>query len=128
MSAVNNKSLAIGWISSWQIKDFEWLRQHLSKDFQHSSPFGVLSGREHYLSIVAPLANKSVNKLVIKQVVVENENAAIWFENHGSDGITPTCDWLTISNGKITAIQSFYDASIIKKDLTSEEQNRLSDE
>ena len=105
--------------------DLDWLHDHLSQDFVHSSPFGQLAGREHYLETVVPLAQKSVQKLVIKRVLAEQDQAVIWFENHTPEGVIESCDWLFISGDQSTTIQSFYDSSAVRQVLDDEEQNTL---
>lgn len=120
-------TLARGWIEAWVRMDIDWLRSHLSGDFVHTSPFGRLSGRDHYLEIVEPMARKSVQHLQIKEIVATNHQAAIWFENQTPEGIIPSCDWLCVEDGKIKAIQSFYDSSKVRDVLSNEEQSHLRD-
>ena len=119
-------SLARGWIEAWIRNDMQWLHSHLAGDFVHTSPFGCLEGRDFYLETVAPMAQKSVQKLVIKQVVAQDNQAAIWFENHTPEGTIPSCDWLTIEGDKILSIQSFYDSSKVRQVLSQDEQQNLS--
>ncbi|RTE87750.1 MULTISPECIES: nuclear transport factor 2 family protein [Gammaproteobacteria] len=120
--------LARGWIQAWIDFDMHWLREYLAEDFEHSSPFGSLVGTEHYLSIVEPMAKKSVQKLVIKRVLAEDEQAVIWFENETAAGAVPSCDWLRIKGGKIASIQSFYDTVKVRSALSEEEQSALNDD
>ena len=124
----HNRELATGWIVAWIDMDLDWLHDHLSLDFVHTSPFGQLAGRDHYLETVVPLAQKSVQKLVIKRVLAEQDQAVIWFENHTTNGVIDSCDWLFIKGDQIAAIQSFYDSSSVRQVLDDEEQNKLSDD
>lgn len=119
------KELAIGWIEAWKKMDMNWLVGHLDDDFIHTSPFGVLEGKEFYLKTVEPMARKSVQKLEIISVIANNNEAAIWFNNISANGTVPSCDWLKVENGKITEIQSFYDSVKIREILNPEEQNQL---
>lgn len=118
-------ALARGWIEAWIRMDLDWLRTHLSGDFVHTSPFGRLEGREHYLATVEPLARKSVSELVIVAVVGTGDRAAIWFENHTPEGVVPTCDWVRVERGVIAEVRSFYDASAVRRTLSGEEQRQL---
>lgn len=93
---------AAGWIEAWVRMDFDWLRRNLAPGFVHASPFGRLEGHEFYLETVEPLARKSVQKLEVKEVVGDENRAAIWFENRIASGLIPSCDWLQIEDGRIT--------------------------
>ena len=119
--------LAAGWIEAWIRMDIEWLREHLTTDFVHTSPFGLLVGREHYLETVEPMARKSVQRLAIKDVIASDNQAAIWFENLTPNGAIPSCDWVRIEDGKIKEIQSFYDSAKVREVLSADEQSCLDD-
>jgi len=127
--AMNEDSakLATGWIEAWIRMDMEWLREHLAPDFVHTSPFGCLEGRDHYLETVEPMARKSVQELEIKDVIASGSQAAIWFENRTPRGAIPSCDWVRVENGKIKAIQSFYDSTKVREVLSPDEQEHLGD-
>ncbi|RZF79952.1 nuclear transport factor 2 family protein [Pseudoalteromonas sp. CO325X] len=119
--------LATGWIEAWIRMDIEWLKDHLTTDFVHTSPFGRLAGREHYLETVEPMARKSVQRLKIEEVVATNDQAAIWFENLTPQGAIPSCDWVRVERGKIKEIQSFYDSMKVRQVLSNNEQSNLGD-
>jgi len=120
-------ALARGWIEAWILMDLDWLRDHLAEDFVHTSPFGRLEGREHYLATVEPLARKSVAELVIREVVASGDRAAIWFENRGPKGVVDSCDWLRVEGHRILEIRSFYDTARIREVLSPTEQDSLDD-
>lgn len=117
--------LARGWIDAWTRNDLEWLRERLAPDFVHTSPFGRLEGRDHYLATVAPMAAKSVQDLRIVDVIAEGDRAAIWFENVTPRGEIPSCDWLRIEGRQIREIRSFYDSGKVREVLSPEEQEGL---
>ncbi|MGE0353443.1 MAG: nuclear transport factor 2 family protein [Gemmatimonadales bacterium] len=117
--------LAVGWIEAWTRMDLEWLRRNLAPDFVHTSPFGRLEGRDHYLKTVEPMARKSVQELTIRQVIAGGDQAAIWFENRTPTGVIPSCDWITVEAGRIRAIQSFYDSTHVRDVLAADEQRGL---
>lgn len=118
-------ALARGWIEAWIRMDIAWLNTHLTDDFKHTSPFGELEGKGFYLDTVIPMAQKSVQKLVIINVTGEDSQAAIWFENHTPQGVIPSCDWIEAEHGRIKSIQSFYDSSKVREVLDDDEQSRL---
>lgn len=53
-SSERSAALARLWIEAWANMDIAWLREHLAPDFVHTSPFGRLEGRDHYLATVDP--------------------------------------------------------------------------
>ncbi|MBY6203813.1 nuclear transport factor 2 family protein [Halomonas denitrificans] len=122
------RSLARGWIQAWQRMDLAWLREHLAADFVHISPFGRLAGRDHYLATVEPLARKSVNRLEIQAVVADSGRAAVYFENHSAGGVIPSCDWITVRDGRIASVRSFYDTAALERVLSDEDRRGLSED
>ncbi len=110
MSHQNNaEELARAWIDGWNAGKPDDIP--LAKNFVHTSPFGVIEGRDEYLERIKPLAAKNVSDLrILKTLGGENE-AAIWFEMWTPNGMVPVCDWVEVNNGEIAAITSFYDPS-----------------
>ena len=103
------EKLALAWIEGWIAGKPEEIP--LASDFTHSSPFGVVKGRETYLDWVKPLAAENVVSLTILRTLGGEGEAAIWFEMKTPRGSVPCCDWLQTKDGHIVAIQSFYDAT-----------------
>ncbi|MGD8330435.1 MAG: nuclear transport factor 2 family protein [Acidobacteriota bacterium] len=126
MSA-HSRELAVGWIEAWIRMDMDWLRQRLAPDFVHTSPFGRLEGRDHYLATVEPMARKSVTELEIVEVIASSDRAAVWFENRTPKGAVPSCDWVTVAGDLITEVRSFYDSAKVREVLSSDEQESLGD-
>lgn len=118
-------ALARGWIEAWKAMDLDWFREHLAPDFVHTSPFGRLEGRDHYLATVEPMARKSVQKLDIERVIADGDEAAIWFVNRTPAGAIPSCDWVRVADGRIREIQSFYDSAAVRDVLSPDEQDTL---
>lgn len=121
------RRLARAWIEAWIRMDVAWLETNLAPDFVHTSPFGRLEGRRHYLDTVVPMARKSVLKLTIKRVVGGEDEAAIWFENTTPHGIVPSCDWVRTDGGRIVEIQSFYDTVRLRDVLSDDDQDSFHD-
>lgn len=117
--------LARGWIEAWIRMDLDWLRRHLAPDFVHVSPFGRFEDRESYLAAVEPMARKSVVELGIKDVVASGDQAVIRFENRTPRGVVETCDWVSVEDGRIKEIRSFYDSVAVREVLSSDEQDSL---
>lgn len=96
------------WILVWNDGDPADLP--LADDFQHTSPYGVLEGREHYLATVVPMARKNVAKLTIEDVIVSGDRSAVRYHvTHPSGGTMQACDWLTFVDGKLAQVRSYYE-------------------
>lgn len=106
------EKLGLAWINGWIEGKPDEIP--LTDDFTHSSPFGVVSGRQEYLEWVKPLSAQNVMSLTIVKTLGGKDEAAIWFEMRSPKGTTLCCDWLHIRNGKIASIQSFYDPSNVR--------------
>ncbi len=104
--------LARAWIEGWIEGKPDDIP--LAPEFTHSSPFGIVKGREKYLEWVKPLSAKNVASLKIVKTLGGEDEAAIWFEMTTPKGLVLCCDWLHTSNGKIVSIQSFYDATDLR--------------
>jgi len=114
----NNEAerLARLWISYWELGNPQALP--LAQSFVHISPFGRLEGRDHYLATVIPMSERNVTKLAIKRVLARGNEAVIWFDMHTPVGTIPVCDWVTVENGEIVKIHSFYDATTLRADYS----------
>lgn len=113
MSSHNEaEMLARAWIEGWIAGTPDEIP--LVADFTHSSPFGVVKGREKYLEWVKPLSAKNVTSLKIVKTLGREDEAAIWFEMMTPKGLVLCCDWVHTKNSKIVSIQSFYDATDLR--------------
>jgi len=104
--------LARAWIEGWIAGKPDEIP--LAREFTHSSPFGVVKGREKYLAWVKPLSAKNVTSLKIVKTLGGEDESAIWFEMMTPKGLVLCCDWVQAKNGEIVAIQSFYDATDLR--------------
>jgi hypothetical protein len=105
--------LARAWIDGWNAGKPDKIP--LAHNFAHTSPFGVVSGREKYLAWVKPLAARNVTSLKIVKTLGNNSESAIWFEMMTPGGLVQVCDWVETDNGEIVAVTSFYDPSHVRK-------------
>ena len=110
MSTKNTaEQLARVWIDRWNKGKPDQIP--LAPEFTHSSPFGVVSGRDKYLEWVKPLAAKNVTSLNVLKTLGDGNEAVIWFEMMTPNGLVQCCDWVQAKDEEIVAITSFYDAT-----------------
>jgi len=96
------------WILVWNGGDPASLP--LAHDFQHTSPYGHIEGRERYLEWVVPLAKENVAELTIDDVLVSGNQSVIRYRNRLASGETiHACDWLTFADGKLAQVRAYYE-------------------
>ena len=109
--AMNEKKIdqmTCQWILVWNDGDPTTLP--LAADFQHTSPYGHIEGRDRYLEWVLPLAAKNVAELTIEDVLVSGNQSVVRYRNRLASGDTMrACDWLTFSGGEIAQVRSYYE-------------------
>ena len=106
-----SEQLARAWIDGWNAGKPDDIP--LNVDFRHTSPFGTIQGKDHYLEVVKPMAAKNVNVLNIKRVLGGIDEATIWFEMDTPNGIIPVCEWITLDDNSILSVDSFYDPATL---------------
>ena len=92
-----------GWFDAFRKRDVSRLR--LSEVFTHSSPFGVIEGRQAYLDLVA--ANEEAffsPELQIQDVFECGDRLAVRYLVNGN----PACDCFYLQGDEIAAIYSYY--------------------
>lgn len=104
-----SERLARAWIDGWNAGKPEEIP--LASDFIHTSPLGVIKGRDKYLAKIKPMAAKNVTSLKIVNTLSGDGEAAIWYEVTTPNGLLQACDWVQTDNEVIVAITSFYDAT-----------------
>lgn len=96
------------WILVWNDGNASTLP--LADDFEHTSPYGVLKGRDHYLEVVVPMAKKNAARLTIDDVMVSGNQSAVRYKVASPSGETMrACDWLLFQNGKLAKVWSYYE-------------------
>ena len=101
------EQLARAWIDGWNAGKPDEIP--LARDFVHTSPFGVIRGRDEYLAKVKPMAAKNVTSLRILKTLGGEDEAVIRFEMMTPNGLVQVCDWVETADGEIVSITSFYD-------------------
>lgn len=109
--------LAHAWYEAWGEGDVERVRTLLAPSFVHTSPFGRLEGRDHYLEVVEPMSRDSVVRLTVHEMVLGDGIAVVRFTNETRNGSVESCDWIRVRDGFITEVRSFYDSGSIKEQL-----------
>ena len=95
--------LALAWFDAFRQRTLEDLA--LADSFVHTSPFGIIRGRQAYLELVQ--ANESAfysPTLEVVDTIAGETSVAVRYLVNGN----PACDWIYTENGQITRIFSYY--------------------
>lgn len=98
-----NRKLVDGWFNAFRDKDISKLE--LTEDFTHTSPYGVINGRQAYLDLVKGNAEAFFSPVLeVLDVIGDGDKfAARYLVNNN-----PACDCFYIRNGQIAEIFSYY--------------------
>ena len=98
-----SRKVAENWLHAFQQKDISLVA--LAEGFTHSSPFGVVEGRDTYLNMVR--ANEAAFfdvELEVQDIITEGDKIAIRYLLNGN----PACDCIYIEGDQIAHIHSYY--------------------
>ena len=91
------------WFGAFAARDIE--AAPLADDFTHTSPFGVIEGRQAYLEMVSANPDGFYGaEIEIVDTLASGEVSVVRYLVNGS----PATDWIYSRNGEITAIHSHY--------------------
>lgn len=109
MSTANE--LAAAYDKAWVGGDAEALNGILAADVTFSGPFAQVSGKESCVAGLVEMA-KMLTGAETKVVLADDDNALIWSTFSTKEApATPTATWLQIADGRISRIQTVFDAS-----------------
>ena len=108
----DTERMARAWIQGWIAGRPDEIP--LADDFVHTSPFGTIEGREIYLEKIKPASEANVAGLTILQTMGSDREAVIRFDMETPHGTIPCVDWVTVDGDTITAVHSFYDATLLR--------------
>ena len=97
------------WFRCWETGELDELP--ISDNFSHSSPFGLIEGKQRYLEIVNKNRNDFLgNTLTVLKEINEANKVCVQFkqENNNTGLEMVVCEWYEIENNTILSIQSFY--------------------
>lgn len=84
---------------------FPYLEVNLAEDFVHTSPYGVVKGREAYLGMVRENPEAFFSPVIDILDVIEGSNS---FAVRYLVNDNPACDCIYVRDGQISEIFSYY--------------------
>lgn len=103
------------WLRAWDSGDLGLLG--LAPDVVHTGPFVRIEGSEEYLRIIVPMAEKSVVRIAVKDVIEGQGRAAVTYELVTPAGRVEASDRVFVENGLIREVNAYYASSTNRKAL-----------
>ncbi|MBT8234341.1 MAG: hypothetical protein HKO66_08885 [Saprospiraceae bacterium] len=104
------------WFLIWQNGNFEDIP--ISKDFKHTSPFGVIDSAAEYLEIVHSNKEAFLNhKFENFEQISEGNKVCIRYNQISEKGTMRVCEWYILQDDLIKEVYSYYNignASLVK--------------
>ena len=98
-----NRKLVDNWFDAFREKDISKLE--LAEDFVHTSPFGVIKGRQTYLDMVKENPEAFFSPVLqILDVIEDGDKFAVRYLVNDN----PACDCIYVRDGLISEIYSYY--------------------
>jgi hypothetical protein len=112
---MNIKHLVKTWFEKWDDGDFYHLP--VSDNFKHTSPFGTISGKKEYLSLVESNKEKFLgHRFQIHDEIYDNDRACVRYTAIQGDFRLDVSEWYYIKNDLIEEIIAYYHIGEIRED------------
>lgn len=109
------QALIKDWFDKWQTDDFFHLP--ITNNFTHTSPFGVIQGKDNYLNLVATNKDKFLGyQFDIHDEIYTNNKACVRYTAMQNGFILEVSEWYFFIDGKIEAIIAHYHIGEIRQD------------
>ena len=112
------QQLVTDWFEKWETGDF--LNLPIAEDFQHTSPYGTISGKKEYIRLVE--ANKQQflgYRFEIQDAFYGIDRACVRYSAIKQDFRLEVSEWHYGSQGKIDRIVAYYN---IEGEISEERQ------
>lgn len=104
---MDTRALVEKWFEVWTIGDFENIP--VSENFKHTSPYGIIAGKNVYLDLVLPNKDKFLgNRFEIHDAIYEEEKACVRYTMIGQQFLMEVTEWTYCKNGLISEIVAYY--------------------
>jgi hypothetical protein len=104
---MNTIDLVRTWFNTWEEGSFRDLP--LSDDFQHVSPYGIISGKEAYLNLIEENLDMFLgHRFVIHDVLYDEEKACIRYTALKENFVLEVTEWQYFKDNRITKVIAYY--------------------
>ncbi len=101
------RELVHKWFECWESNNF--LNIPVTDDFTHTSPYGVISGKNEYLKIVEQNRDKFLNhKFIILDELFDDQVACVRYKAVQPEFELEVTEWHKVRENKISEIIAYY--------------------
>ena len=113
---METKELVSTWFKLWEQGDFENLP--LANGFEHSSPFGTISGKEQYLDLVRANRDKFLGHKfeILDALYSENKACVRYITRQEGNHEMEVSEWIYTEDNCIQTIHSYYHIGEIREE------------
>ena len=109
------EQLVKNWFQLWEEGRFEHLP--LTKNFTHTSPFGIIQGKEQYLDLVKENQDKFLgHHFEILDSIYEEDRACVRYVAKQDDFQLEVSEWHYMKEGLIDKVVAYYHVGDIRED------------
>ncbi len=109
------KSLVRRWFEIWEKGDYENLP--ISDNFQHSSPFGIIKGKNEYAELVAANREKFLGyQFKIQDELYSKNSACVRYIAQQGDFSLDVSEWYYFKNNLIEEVHAYYHIGEVRED------------
>lgn len=104
---MSTKDLVRQWFQKWETGDF--LRLPISENFRHTSPYGIISGKKEYISLVEANKDKFLgHRFELHDELYERNKACVRYTAIQGDFRLDVSEWHFVKDGLIEEIAAYY--------------------
>lgn len=104
---MNSRKIVKLWFDRWEKGDF--MNLPLSENFQHTSPYGTINGKDQYFKLVNANKDKFLgHHFEIHDEIYDEERACVRYTAVQGDFNLEVSEWYAIRGDKIDKIVAYY--------------------
>ena len=113
---METEDLVRQWFEKWEKGDYQELP--ISENFQHTSPFGTITGRQSYLELVKKNEDKFLGQTFeIHDGIYSPDKASVRYTaKQGNDFRLEVSEWYFVRDGLIRKIIAYYHIGEIRNE------------
>ena len=113
---MDTKNIVKEWFEKW--KQGDYMNLPLAENFKHTSPFGVINGKQKYLDLVKENEDKFLGQTFeLHESIYEADRACVRYTaKQGEDFSLAVSEWYHIKNNLIEAVIAYYHIGEIREE------------
>lgn len=112
---MNAQTLINDWFDKWKKGDFTNLP--VTNNFQHTSPFGTITGKQDYINLVEQNKDKFLGySFEIHDTIYGNDKACVRYTAIQGDFNLDVSEWYYLKDDLIEKIVAYYHIGDIRED------------